>query len=839
MKKDSTQTAQEQLATHLPKAVFVNKQLQTPQKYDPKLEEPRLYTFWKEAQTYKFNPQTKKKIFSLDTPPPTMSGKMHIGHAFSFAQQDIMARFFRQAGNEVFYPFGTDDNGLPTEKLVQKQKNISSNKMERDEFINVCLNFVKTERPEFILDWIKIGMSCDFSQPYSTIDNDCRKVSQKTFLELAKKGLVYKKEAPVIWDTVFQSAIAQAELTDVEQKSFFNDIVFKSELGTDLIIATTRPELLGACVAVFYHPSDQRYAHLQNTLATTPLYNIQVPILADEKVDPQKGTGIVMCCTFGDQVDIEWYKKHNLPLKMIITKDGKMNEHAGKYAGQKIADARKNIIEDLKTANLLIKQKEISHIVNVGERSGIPVEILNSAQWYVKYLDKKEEFLDWANELEWKPEHMKHRLINWIKGLNWDWSIARQRKYGVPIPVWYDKQGKTYFADEKQLPVDPVKSRPLGVDPSIELMPETDVFDTWFTSASSPFLATQHLDKDVQEKIIPMDLRPQAHDIINFWLFYTLIKTKMLTGKLPFKTCAISGYVLDPKGEKMSKSKGNGIVPQDIIQKYSGDAIRYWAGGSKLGEDLPFQEKDLVTCAKLVNKLWNSAKFMAMYCESYDGITPQTLQTNDAWVLHEFAKMQEQAIASFHAYEYAKARQQIEQFFWTTVCDNYIESIKKIYYEPQKFKEGSLQSAQYALTTVIYGVTQLLAPFIPFTTDAVYQYFIVKDTTQTIHTQEFIRIAVQNDSIKYAKVMHELLATTRRYKAEKSLPLNTPIEPSLVIGCLPHVAQQLEEFVPIIIGTTNAQKVTFMSKDDLTDRPSFSISGELELDVVAPLGIKK
>ncbi len=746
-------------------------------RYNPKEAEPKWIAYWEKEKVYKFNPEIEKEVYSIDTPPPTVSGKMHIGHAFSYTQQDIIARYKRLRGYNVFYPFGTDDNGLPTEKLIEKTKNVKSTKMERDEFIKLCQETLKEIKPKFIQDWKNIGVSCDFELIYSTIDKHCRKISQKTFLELAKKGLVYRHEAPVIWDTSFQTAIAQAELEDIERTSYFNDIMFKGEDGKDITIGTTRPELLGACVALFAHPEDKRYKHLFGKTATTPIYKATVPILADEKADPEKGTGIVMCCTFGDQTDIEWYKKHNLQLKMVITKDGKMNEKAGKYTGLKIEDARKAIIEDLKQEGLLVKQEQITQTVNVGERSGVPIEIINSKQWYVKYLDKKEHFLKAAKELKWHPDHMKHRLENWIKGLNWDWSISRQRKFGVPIPAWYDKEGNVYYADESQLPVDPLKDKPLNVDK--ELIPETDVFDTWFTSASTPFLAIELLDQKYKEKLFPMSLRPQAHDIINFWLFYTLAKTHILNGKNPWKEVTISGFVLDPKGQKMSKSKGNVVEPQTALQKYSADALRYWAGGSKLGDDLSYQEKDLKTGDRFVTKLWNASKFVNMNLEGYDH-KGQATQTTDKWILTRLAKTIQQATEHFDNYEYARAKLAIESFFWEDYCDNYLELIKARIYEPQD--EQQKKSAQYALYTCLSAITRLMAPFTPFITEEVYHLYLKeREGHKSVHTAKWPgKPEIDEKAEQAGNISVAVLTAVRKKKSEAKLSMKAPVKKLII-----------------------------------------------------------
>ena len=754
--------------------------MESPKQYDPKEAELKWQKHWEKNNIYKADVNTKKPVYSIDTPPPTMSGKMHLGHAFSFSQQDFIARYKRMRGYQVYYPFGTDDNGLATEKLVQKEKKVDASKMEREAFIKLCLDFLKEERPKFVQDWKNIGMSCDFSLIYSTIDDYSRKISQRSFLDLAKKGLVYRKEAPVMWDTVFHTAIAQAELVDVEKKSFFNDIIFTADDGKKLTISTTRPEMLAACVALFAHPEDQRYQKYFGKYAYTPLYKAKVPILPDEKANPEKGTGIVMCCTFGDQTDIEWYKKHDLPLKMIITKDGRMDKAAGKYAGMKIEEARKEITEDLKNAGLLVKQQEIIHTVNVGERSEKPVEIINSQQWYVKYLDKKERFLQAAEELQWHPYHMKHRLDNWIKGLNWDWSISRQRKFGVPIPVWYDMQGKVYYADETQLPVDPLKDKPLSAAKGIELIPETDVFDTWFTSASSPLLAANLVEgQPIYHKLFPMNLRPQAHDIINFWLFYTMAKSQLIKEINPWSEVIISGFVLDPKGEKMSKSKGNVIAPQDVIAKFSADAVRFWAATSKLGEDLPYQEKDVLTGQKFVTKLWNASKFALMHLSDYKSETgnegSKPAEIFDKWLLSKLHKVILESTDSMEQFEYAKTRSAVEFFFWHTLCDNYLEIVKDRLYNPDIRGAEEKQSAQYALYHALLVVLKLIAPIMPHITEEIYQmYFAQKENEKSIHLSawpEFNLKFVDEKAELTGDLGVDIINTVRKYKSGQQLSL--------------------------------------------------------------------
>jgi len=745
--------------------------------FDFKEIEKKLRNSWEKEKIYKFDVKNKRKIYSIDTPPPTVSGKMHMGHAFSYSQQDFIARYKRMRGYNIFYPFGTDDNGLATEKLVQRQRNIDLRRKTREEAIKICLEFLKEELPGFIQDWKNIGISCDFDILYSTIDKHSRAISQRSFLELAKKNLVYRKEAPILWDTVFQTAIAQAELKDKEIKSYFNDLIFKTETGEKIIIATTRPELLGACVSIFVNPNDKRYKKLVGKNAYTPLYNFKVPIMSDERVDMEKGTGIVMCCTFGDLTDVEWYKQYNLPLKMLINPNGTMNEKSGRYNGMKIAHARKEIIEDLKNGGFLKEQKEIVHVVQVGERSGEPVEIINSQQWYVKYLDKKNIFLKASEKLNWHPKHMKHKLDNWIRGLQWDWSISRQRHYGVPIPVWYCQEcGETIFAEEKQLPVDPFVNQPKNCTKckSKSLIPEKDVFDTWFTSASTPFLAIELMPKELRGKLFPMSLRPQAQDIINFWLFYTMAKSQLLYGKNPWEDVTISGFVT-LKGEKMSKSLGNIVEPQSVLEKYGADPLRYWAASSKLSEDMEYQEKEIIAGKKLVNKILNASNFVFMNMGNYKPKKTKLLET-DRLFLTKLNKLIEKTTKNFDNYEFHLAKSETDNFFWQTFCANYLEIVKKRVYSGTKEEK---ESAFYVLYNSLLTLMKLFAPIIPFITEEIYKnHFIKNEKNKSIHVsnwpEKFLVASKKDDDEKF-KILIDAIGKIRQEKSQAKKPMNSEI----------------------------------------------------------------
>ncbi len=800
--------------------------------YDPLKEEPKIQEFWEKEKVYKFDPKSKKKIFSIDTPPPTVSGKMHIGHAFSYSQQDFVARYRRMRGFNVFYPFGTDDNGLATIRLVESMKKVKGTSMGRQEFIDLTMEVLEEVRPKYIADWKRIGTSADFDIYYTTINEHCRRMSQKSFLDLYNDGRIYRKESPTLWCPECQTAIAQVEMEDKEHPSFFNDIVFKLEDGKDLIIATTRPELLPACVAIFVHPDDKRYKKLIGRKAKVPLFNQEVPILADEKADPEKGTGAVMCCTFGDQADMEWYFKHNLPLRVAITKDGKMNENAPGYEEMPIKEARKSIIEDLKNHKLLLSQTPITHAVNTHERCGTDIEILETPQWFIRYLDLREKFLKAGEKLNWHPAFMKNRFDNWVKGLQWDWCISRQRSFGVPIPVWYCRKcGEIVLPDEKDLPVDPVNDRPKRACKcgSKDFVGEKDVLDTWATSSLTPQIAAS-LFPDIYKKLYPMDLRPQAHDIITFWLFNTLVKSQMHNGTNPWKDVMISGWALDPHGKKMSKSKGNVVEPQEVILKYGADCLRFWAAGSKLGEDLPYQEKDLVTGKKMITKLWNASKFAITLLGEYISKKPKKMKQIDLWILTRLNRIIKTGTESFDRYEYSKNKLEAEKFFWHVLCDNYLEMIKERLYNPERYGSEDIESVKYALYTAVLGVLKLMAPIMPYITEAVYQlYFRDKEGERSIHLAkwpEYDGKLVDEKAEKAGDLLVDIASAVRKVKSEKNIALKTVVQ-KLTLKCTAEQKKLIESVKDDLMAVTKSLEVEFGDKTDITTE-EFGIGVKVE-----------
>src|SRR3989338_1718659 len=779
---------------------------------DIKEIEKKWRDYWEKEKIFKFDAASKKKIYSVDTPPPTLSGEMHIGHACSYSQQDFLVRYKRMKGYEIFYPFGTDDNGLPTERLVEKRKGVRSKEMSRADFVKLCLDFLKEERPKFIQDWKNIGISCDWDVLYSTIDDNSRRTAQWSFLDLHKKGRVYRKDAPAMWCPECRTGVAQVEVQDKMLDSWFNDLVFKVN-GKDLVIETTRPELLSSCVAVFYHHGDKRYEKYKGKMAKVPLFDFSVPIMEDERADPEKGTGIVMCCTFGDQTDMEWQKAYNLPIKMSITENGRMSELTGKYSGMKIKEARKAIVEDLKNAGLLKNQLQIKHAVNVHDRCGTEIEFIKSKQWFVKYLDLRKNMLKWGDELEWHPAYMKHRYDNWVKGLQWDWLISNQRHFGVAFPVWYCKDcEEVILASEKDLPVDPIKDKaPIAKCKkcgSAKIVPELDVLNTWFTSSMTPQIAINLVkDESVKKKLFPMSLRPQAHDIITFWLFNTVVKSRLHYGKNPWKDTAISGFVT-LEGEKMSKSKGNIVRPQEVIDKYGADAIRYWAASSRLGEDFDYYEKDVVTGQKFVTKILNAANFV------FGGIVYQEempkLHETDRLFLSVLNKVIGDATKAFEEYSYSGAKNIVDGFFWRTFADNYLEIVKNRVYNGTEEEKAS---AQYTLYNTFLSILKMMAPFTPFITEEIYQeHFRKHESEKSIHVSSWpsaIKIKSSKDDDKLWEKLVEIISFVRQQKSLAKKSMKAPI-----ILTLPHKDKDLiADYLDDLSSVTSASEIKEEGKE--------------------------
>jgi valyl-tRNA synthetase len=784
-----------------------------PKKYKFDESEKKWQIFWQENAIYHWSKsEARENSFIVDTPPPGVSGQLHIGHVYSYTHTDFIVRHRRMKGKNVFYPMGFDDNGLPTERLVEKEKNIRANSVSRKEFINICNEVIAKEETKFRALFNRIALSVDWNLEYQTINPLSCKISQMSFLDLIEKGQIYRDSQPMLWDSVDQTALAQAEIEDREKVTFMNDILFSLENDDKITIATTRPELLPACVSVFFHPEDKRYNYLEGQFAFTPLFNVKVPLIADDMVDPEKGTGLVMCCTFGDQTDIAWWRKHKLPTNIIISKQGrieniqfdnscankiKAEQFAAQLTGLTVTAARSKIIELLKKEGLLVKQVQKLQTVKCAERSGAPLEILTTPQWFIKTIIHKEALLKKSDELNWYPKFMKIKLDRWIEGIGMDWCISRQRYFGVPFPVWYSKrageEGKPIFAKNHQLPVDPLVDLPEGYNKE-EVIPDYDVMDTWATSSVSPQLnsrgvSNNHMvDENRYKKLFPADLRPQAHEILRTWAFYTMLKAYLHENTLPWKDIMVSGWCLAQDKSKMSKSKGNVLIPEILLEAHGSDVIRYWCASSKLGTDTAYSEDVINNGKRLVNKLWNAAKFASTHfdkisdsdkalslCEVKHKIT----RDFDKYLVNQVVDLVDYADQELTNYEYATAIDKTEKFFWALFCDNYLEITKtRAYNENGEDDEGAL-STHLTLYHTLKTLLQLFAPIVPHITEELFHILYAKDISESIHMRGSwpnIREAkfTDIDETKSEDLL-EILELVRKIKAQDNLSIKSPI----------------------------------------------------------------
>lgn len=810
-----------------------------PDRFDAKSREKFWQEYWQNNQIFSFkNDKEKSETFVIDTPPPTVSGLLHMGHVFSYTQADFVARYKRMQGFDVFYPMGFDDNGLPTERLVEKiigkKAGIYELENGHGSFVNKCREVVDEAEKEFEILFNSIALSVDWKQKYQTISPESQKISQASFVDLFNKNLVEKKFEPVFWDISDRTALAQADLIDKEVEGVMNYILFGVDGSDEKIeIMTTRPELLSACVAVMVHPEDQRYKHLHGKSAISPLFNVKVPVIADLDVQIDKGTGAVMCCTFGDETDIRWWKKHSLNLKIIIGKDGKIDQLP-------IKQYKEKIIEDLKSANLLLKQETIKRAVKCAERSGVPIEILVVPQWFIKILDKKEQLKAKAKECNWYPEYMQVRIEQWIDGLSWDWCISRQRFFGVKFPVWYSKrkgeEGKILVAKIGQLPCDPLVDLPEGYSRE-EVDAETDIMDTWATSSISPQLSSKGIsdeisfDQDRHKKLFPADLRPQAHEIIRTWAFYTIAKALLHQNSIPWKNLMISGWCLAADKTKMSKSKGNVVTPTSLIEEKGSDIVRYWASTSHLGADTAYSEEVFKIGQKLITKLFNAAKFASMNFGLLQKDAKIT-EAADLWILSKLNLTVKRATESFDQFEYARAREAIEEFFWKDFCDNYLEICKVRSYglaaeklvginltDLQKSEViNKQQSAIKTLSICLNRILKLFAPFIPHICEEIYSIIFAEEFAESLSINSRNNwpkpesIAFNKKFCDIGEAALEVIFEVRKFKSDNNLSMKTTIKRLIV-----NQKSELSEISEDLKNVCNAEEIEFKSLDKLVE----------------------
>lgn len=782
-------------------------------RYDPGVAEPALRDFWQRSGIYHFQREDARPVYAIDTPPPTVSGNMHLGHGYSYSHADFLARFWRMNGYNVFYPLGYDDNGLPTERLVEKRQGITAQQVGRSAFIEACMAVSGEIEKDYQALLLRLGFSIDWRYSYRSIGHWSRKTSQWSFLDLFKKDLVYRREAPTIWCPECRTAIAQAELNDLERESEFVTLAFTLENGSTLPIATTRPELLSACVAVFVHPEDQRYTGLVGSRVCVPWLDFSVPLLADDRAEPEKGTGAVMCCTFGDVTDVEWWYTHHLPLKIIIGRDGCMTEQARELAGLSVTQARQRIVKKLAELGLVLRRETVAQSVRVHERCDTPVEYLVARQWFIRVLDFKDRLLRAGEEIEWQPAHMRVRYKEWIEKLGWDWCISRQRYFGVPFPLWYCCQcGEVILAEEEQLPLDPLTcspGRPCQCG-CTDFLPEADVMDTWATSSMSPQIAGRWLSEpDLYAQVSPFTLRPQAHEIIRTWAFYTIVKSLHHFGTLPWKVVGISGWGLAAAGQaKISKSRGGGpMSPMAMIERYSADAVRYWAASTGFGRDSAISEEKIKNGAKLCTKLWNVARFSERFLEDYQPAAgPAAFTPTDRWLLARLAKVIQRASAFFRSCEYAAARSEVESFFWRDLADNYLEMCKeRLYGEAGHLREGT----RYTLYQALLNVLKLFAPFLPYVTEEIYlALFAAQEQRKSLHLASWpeAQLAwVSEQAEAEGEILISVATAVRRYKSESGLSLGTEIGRLLLSTREAGLAAMLEAARLDILSVTRAQ----------------------------------
>ncbi|MBU0470478.1 MAG: valine--tRNA ligase [Nanoarchaeota archaeon] len=796
--------------------------MELPKQYDSKEAEQKWQKYWEENKIFKFDPDDKKReVYSIDTPPPYASADhLHVGHGMHYSQFEIVARFQRMKGKNVFFPMGYDDNGLPTERYVEKKHKVNKSKISRADFIKLCLEETKKTGQTYYDLFKSLGFSIDWSLLYHTIGDKARRIAQKSFINLYNKEKMELVDQPTTWCTTCQTTIAQADLENVDMKSHFNDIIFKHG-GKDLVVATTRPELLPACVALFFNPEDERYQELKGKFAKVPLFDYEVPLMADDSVAKDKGTGLMMVCTFGDKEDIEKWYKYKLPLRVAITEFGALNSLAGKYEGLRLKEARKEIIEDLKVSNLLIKQKEITHPVNVHERCGTEIEFLKKQQWQIKVLDQKEELIEIAQKINWYPSHMKVRYEHWVKNLQWNWGISRQRYYGVPFPVWYCQDCKVVLLpEEKDLPVDPReqeynKKCRCG---STNIVPEMDVMDTWMISSCTPEINADWGAEEQRKNFLPMSLRPQAHDIIRTWAFYTIVKSYYHHNSIPWKDIMISGHGQDPHGQKMSKSKGNFVVAQEVIQKYSADAFRFWAASVKLGDDLPYQEKEVLTGQKFITKLWNASKFSILHLEDYE-LEELELEMFDKWLLSKLQKLIKTSTETFDKYEYSKTKSEVEKFFWQILCDQYLEIVKDRLYNPEQRGVTARKSAQYSLYHSLLGVLKMMAPIMPHITEEIFHlYFAEKENQRSIHISswpEFDPELIDEKAELAGDLGVDIINTVRKYKSENQLSLKEELSKLVLVSEEPEFREMIKSIETDLKAVLKVKEIVFEGETSL------------------------
>ncbi|MDY2941958.1 MAG: valine--tRNA ligase [Varibaculum sp.] len=866
---------------------------EVPQRVTPDGLEEKWGTNWKETETYKYSDDTEREqVFSIDTPPPTASGSLHIGHVFSYTHTDLLARYQRMRGKNVFYPMGWDDNGLPTERRAQNYYGVRCDPtlpydpdfkppfeggdgksvkardqvpISRKNFIELCERLTKEDEKAFEMLWRTLGLSVDWTHQYQTISRDSQMVAQTAFLRNLSRGEAYQQDAPGLWDVTFQTAVAQAELESREYPGFYHKLAFHRPGGEPVYIETTRPELLGACCALIAHPEDERYKHLFGTTVTSPLFDVELPVLAHPAAEIDKGAGIAMCCTFGDVTDVEWWRDLELPTRVILGKDGRIlpetpdwiksergRQIYGETAGKSTYTAREIIVEALRESGEMVGEPEKTmRNTNFFEKGEKPLEIVMSRQWYIRNggseytretrkKNLQQELLERGNQVEFHPAHMRVRYANWVNGLNSDWLISRQRFFGVPLPLWYaiGDSGQVDYdrvltPSEDMLPVDPTVDVPAGYTEGQRDQPggftaEVDIMDTWATSSLTPQIATGWLrNQRLFEQTYPMDIRPQGQDIIRTWLFSTVVRSHLEFDAIPWRHATISGWILDPDHKKMSKSKGNVVTPIDLLEKHGADAVRYWAASARLGTDAAFEEQQIKVGRRLAMKVLNAAKFaLGMGGENDLSLDPALVTAPlDQAMLAELRLVIEKATKGFESFDHTRALEVTESFFWH-FCDDYIELVKRRAADYEGDGDPTLvTSARTALNIAVDIWVRLLAPFLPYVTEEVWSWY----REGSVHTAHWPRsdwlAAVDGDPDLFVAA-GEALTVLRRIKSEAKVSPRTPIE-AVTLTVPEDMRGAVEAVLPDVTAAANVTgELTLQTTLEETYTTSDAVLGE-------------
>ncbi|MCX6778536.1 MAG: valine--tRNA ligase [Candidatus Micrarchaeota archaeon] len=751
---------------------------------------------WLADGTYNFDEKDEKReLYSLDTPPPFTSGDFHMGHVLSYAYFDFVARYKRMRGFNVYYPQGWDCQGFPTEVKVEAKY---GRNLPREEFRAKCVEWTGEYIKRMKGQMLSLGLSPDWRYEYRTMDQDYHRRVQYSLLKMYEQKLLYRAEHPVFWCPNCGSAIAKAETNEIERETVLSYLRFEVE-GKELLIATTRPEYLHACVAVFVHPNDGRYNSLQGKEATTPLGK-KVPIMADPDVDKEFGTGVVMVCTFGDKTDVVWAYRHNLPIIKAMDQHGRLI-NAGKYNGLKTAEARTKLLMDLDAEGKLARQEPLKQIIKVHDRCKKPVELLLSNQWFAKLKGFEEKIIDAGKSMKWVPEFTIQYFIDWARFVEWDWVISRQRVFGTPIPFWYcEKCGEILPAKYEELPANPPEMSEKKCKCGGKLTPETSTCDCCADSSITQLIISGWPDNsEFHARIYPISLRPQGTEIIRTWAFYTVYRCLMLTGKAPFRELLLNGNVLAPDGKKMSKSLNNVIAPDSLVEKYSGDAVRQWAALSgALAKDRPFIYKDVDFAQSFINKLWNASLFVETSTLDYDEGQPTELRAIDMWMLSRLAKTTKACTEAYENFDFHAAITAVYEFFWHEFCDHYLEAVKHRLYQPEKYGGAGKAAAQRVLRKVLLSSLKLLSPVVVFTTEEIYSH-VFAEKGESIHLSAWPPAdenEIDEEAEKAGTALNSILSGIRRFKAENKMPLNAEISRAIIAmpeDLLAHLPEMEEE----------------------------------------------